>query len=374
MKAFFSFLLKVLLPLGLIGGLVFFFLQGLRPEAYVQPVETGIALDAVPGTVTVNPAYSVTLTAEQGGTVLESNLEQGMQVEKDQFLLEIDPTDLRLQYESFKAEYEAFREDIELQKQDEVSLQQRREELENAERSYEKGNLSQQEIERRRDNFQVFLESQQKKDIADERRLRQMEVQLRQWQRRLEKTTITAPDSGIVTAIYAWPGEEVATGSAVAEIYSDELLIEAKVNESNFAGIEIGQPARIRFLTYGDRIYRGEVSRVLPNADPDTQQYTVYLDLDEGQENILLPGLTGEVSIIKNRRENTLLVPRRALFGNFVFVVNSGEVELRRVTPGFLGLNKAEVLDGLEEGDMVISDEIDRFRDGDTVRVATERG
>lgn len=145
------------------------------------------------------------------------------------------------------------------------------------------------------------------------------------------------------------------------------------MNESNFAGIEIGQPARIRFLTYGDRIYRGEVSRVLPNADPETQQYSIYLELDEGQEDILLPGLTGEVSIIKNRRENTLLVPRRALFGNFVFLVENGEVELRRVRPGFLGLNKAEVLEGLEEGDMVISDEIDRFRDGDTVQVATER-
>ncbi len=372
---FVSFLLKILLPLALIAGVVWFFLAGLRPDATVEEVSRGVALDAVPGSLTVNPAYSITLTTEVSGRIIRSSLELGKRVEEGEFLVEIDPTDLRLSYESFKGNYEAFKQKYELRLEETLLLRQKREDLENSERLFREGNLSQIEIDRRREDFELFLEQQKEQRINDENQLRQMEIQLKEWQRTLEKTTILAPDSGIVTRIFAWPGELVGVRNSLATLYSDELLVEAKINEENFAGIQIGHPARVRFLAFGDRTFPARVEKVLPNADSETQQYTVFLELEEGEE-LLRSGLTGEVSIIKNRREDTLLVPRRALFGQFVFVVNGNEVEMRRVRTGFLGLNQAEVLDGVEEGDLVISDEIDRFRNGDTVTVvrAGEQG
>ncbi len=366
---FISLFLKVVLPLGIIAGVVYFFMTGLQPKASVAPVTRGVALDAVPGSLTVNPAYSLTLTTEVSGRILSSSLELGKRIEEGDILIEIDPTDLRLQYESFKANYEAFKKKIVLRGQERIALQQAKDDLDNAERLFREGNLSQLEIARQRESFQLLLESQEEQKISDDNQLRQMEIQLKEWQRTLEKTTVVAPVSGIVTRIFAWPGELVGVRTSLATIYSDELLVEAKVNEENFAGIQIGHPARIRFLAFGDRIFQAEVEKVLPNADPETQQYTVYLQLAEGEE-LLRSGLTGEVSIIKNRREDTLLVPRRALFGNFVYVVNDGVVELRQVRSGFLGLNQAEILENLEEGELVIADEIDRFRDGDQVSLA----
>jgi len=363
-----SILLKIILPLLILGGLIWFFLKGLQPEATVAPVERGIALDAVPGSLTVNPAFSVTLTTEVSGRVEASALDLGVRVEKGDFLIKIDDTDLQLQKQSFEANFEAFRKRYQLRKAEEVALAQRKEDLADAERRFREGNLSQLEIERMRGDYQLLLEKQDAQRISDENQLRQMEIQFEEWERTIEKTTVLAPVSGIVTRIFAWPGELVGVRTSIAQLYSDELLIEAKINEENFAGIEIGHPARIRFLAFGDRIFPAEVEKVLPNADAETQQYTVYLKLLEGDE-FLRSGLTGEVSIIKNRREDTLLVPRRALFGQFVFVVNNGNVELRRVRSGFLGLNQAEILEGVEEGDLVIADEIDRFRDGDTVTV-----
>ncbi|MEM0964837.1 MAG: efflux RND transporter periplasmic adaptor subunit [Verrucomicrobiota bacterium] len=363
-----SVILKVVLPLALIGGIFWLFITGLRPDAVVEPVSKGIALDAVPGSLTVNPAYSITLTTEVSGSVLRSALELGKRVEEGEFLIEIDPTDLLLQYEAFKASYESLERRVELDADDRIALQNRQDDLDNFERLFREGTLSGFEIQREREAFQLFLETQTEKKINDETQLRQMEIQLKEWRRTLEKTTVLAPVSGIITRIFAWPGELVGVRTSLAELYSDELLIEAKINEENFAGIQIGHPARIRFLAFGDRIFPATVEKVLPNADPETQQYTVYLQLDEGEE-FLRSGLTGEVSIIKNRREDTLLVPRRALFGNFVFVVDNGVVEMRRVRSGFLGLNQAEIIDGVEEGEIVIADEIDRFRDGDKVSV-----
>ncbi len=368
LKTLVSVFFKVILPVALLGGALWFFVTGLRPEAVVEEVRRGLALDAVPGSLTVNPAYSVTLTAEVSGRILESSLELGRRVEKGEFLIKIDPTDLRLQYESFKANYEAFKQKFELRKNEEVALRQKKEDLEDAERRFREGSLSQLEIDRERESYELFLEKQEEQRISDENQLRQMEIQLKEWQRTLEKTTLTAPSSGIITRIFAWPGELVGVRTSVAQLYSDELLVEAKINEENFAGIEVGHDASIRFLAFGDRLFPAHVEKVLPNADPETQQYTVFLELEEGKE-MLRSGLTGEVSIIKNRREDTLLVPRRSLFGQFVFVVEDGQVELRRVRSGFLGLNQAEILEGVEVGETVIADEIDRFRDGDTVTV-----
>ena len=367
-KSFIGILLKIILPLAILAGVFWFFITGLQPKASVAEVTRGVALDAVPGSLTVNPAYSLTLTTEVSGRILSSSLELGKRVEKGDVLIEIDPTDLRLQYESFKANYEAFKQRKELRADERIALQQAEDDLKNSERLFREGNISQIEIDRARESFQLLLERQEEQRISDENQLQQMEIQLKEWQRTLEKTTVIAPVSGIITRICAWPGELVGVRTSLATIYSDELLIEAKVNEENFAGIQIGHPARIRFLAFGDRIFPAKVEKVLPNADPDTQQYTVYLELEEGGE-FLRSGLTGEVSIIKNRREDTLLVPRRALFGNFVFVVNDGQVEMRQVRSGFLGLNQAEVLENLEEGELVISDEIDRFRDGDKVSI-----
>ena len=363
-----SVLLKIVLPLAILGGVFWFFITGLQPTATVAAVSRGVALDAVPGSLTVNPAYSLTLTTEVSGRVMSSSLELGKRVEEGDVLIEIGPTDLRLQYESFKANYEAFKQTMELRADEQIALQQAKDDLENSERLFRSGTISQLDIDRARESFQLLLERQQQQEISDQNQLRQREIQLKEWQRTLEKTTVVAPVSGIITRIFAWPGELVGVRTSLATLYSDELLIEAKVNEENFAGIQIGHPARIRFLAFGDRIFPAKVEKVLPNADPETQQYTVYLQLEQGQE-FLRSGLTGEVSIIKNRRDDTLLVPRRALFGNFIFVVNDGQVEMRQVRGGFLGLNQAEILEGVEEGDLVISDEIDRFRDGDKVSI-----
>jgi len=126
----------------------------------------------------------------------------------------------------------------------------------------------------------------------------------------------------------------------------------------------------VRFLSYPDQRFNGEVVQRLPAADPLTQRYTVFIDVDIDKD-LLVPGLTGELTIIRGRRANSLLIPRRALRGNRVFVVNSDNVvEIRQVSPGFVSLNAAEIRDGLKQGEWIITDGHERFKEGDRVRVA----
>jgi len=158
----------------------------------------------------------------------------------------------------------------------------------------------------------------------------------------------------------------VNASARIAKLISKDLLVEANINEEHFAGIQTGQKATVRFLSYGNQMFEGVVSRVLPAADAVTQEYSVYLNIPN-MNKPLMPGLSGEASIIKARRDNALIIPRRALLGSYVFRVEDDVVRMVKVAVGFKSLNKAEILSGLEEGDIIITDEHDRFFDGDSV-------
>ncbi len=93
------------------------------------------------------------------------------------------------------------------------------------------------------------------------------------------------------------------------------------------------------------------------------------VDVDAARE-VLVPGLTGEGYLIKNQRENAVRVPRRALVGNRVYVVENGKIDVRTVQAGFLSLNLAEILEGVEAGEQVVLEGQDLLRDGQSVTIS----
>ena len=132
--------------------------------------------------------------------------------------------------------------------------------------------------------------------------------------------------------------------------------------------MRVGQRASVRFLTYGGHQFDGSVAKILPAADSETQRYTLWLDVTLPGARPLLPGLTGEASIIIDTRSNAIVIPRRAVVRNQVMIVRDGRVELREVETGYESLNEIEIVKGLAEGDLVVADDIDAFRPGDRVR------
>jgi hypothetical protein len=84
----------------------------------------------------------------------------------------------------------------------------------------------------------------------------------------------------------------------------------------------------------------------------------------------LKPNSTGEVTITVDQRPNLVMIPRRAVFdSDKVFVVANGRVHKRQVEVGYVSLTKVEIRKGIELGEYVIVDELERFRDGERVRL-----
>jgi len=112
---------------------------------------------------------------------------------------------------------------------------------------------------------------------------------------------------------------------------------------------------------------------IVPTADPESQRYTVLLDLENPPEN-LLAGMTGEMNIITGRHANAILLPTRALLVDQALLVRHKTVQSRAVEVGFRSLDFVEALSGIAEGDHVIVSDQDKLRVGEFVRERVVEG
>lgn len=359
--------LKLVLLIGLAVILVAGLWKGLRTGLTTR-VETAVvqrdtAIDAVPAIINVRADFTMTLSSEEAGRIQDSTLQLGKRIRAGERILTIDPTDLQIDARILRADIQNLEDRLALDTAKKTELRNREEDLANYERLFRQGNYPELEITRRRRELEVFKESQELIRLNEEQALNSLKAQLEKLERRIEKTEIYAPTDGIVTNIRAYPGELVSAGATLATLLSEAIVVEAKINEEDFAGIQTGLDATVRLLTYGNKLFDAKVSRVMPTADKENQQYTVFLEL-EIEPTRLLPGLSGEASIVRRKIPDALVIPRRALLGDFVFRVKGGIAVFTPVEVGVRGLDHVEILSGLEEGDVVITDGMARLKDG----------
>lgn len=356
-----------LVPAFVIGAIIAGFLLS-RPAAKVAPAFAGNAIKAVSGSVTVYDEFQMELKSEIGGRVLKSVLTPGLKVKEGEFLVQIDTGDLDLEIERIESEFNAHRSRVAVGSSIKIELATVREQLENLERMLKLGNASETQVIQQQRIVRQYEQRIELEDVENTLRTETFVNTLKTKRRQREKMTVTAPFDGVISAVISRPGDLIGGGAPIATIISTARTVEAKVSEENFAGLEVGQKASVRFLPYGVQLYDATIVKILPTSDPETQRYIVHLDVKIDPDK-LVPGITGEVSIVVGERKAQANIPRRALFGNNVFVVANGRVELRQVEVGYTSLTTVEILKGLATGETVIVDEIDRFQDGDRVRM-----
>ncbi len=343
-----------------------------RPVAQVVLVKRGKAFDAKPGSVTVLAEYEMDLRSELGGRLTRSDLQPGKLVREGEFLAQIDPGDLKLEIERLESDYEATKQRIAVGSQTALELANAEDSLANFERQTKAGSYPEAElIKQRRLVEQIRLRYEQEK-INNQQQIETDENQLKVKRRQLEKMTIAAPFDGVVSDVLARPGDIIGGNTIIAHLISLSRTVEARISEEDFANVAVGQTASVRFLTYGEETYRAKVAKILPTADPATQRYVVYLDVDIPKDK-LVPGITGEMVLNVGEHDNTLILPRRAVFGTNLYAVVGGRVELRKVKLGYVSLNEVELLSGVKEGEAVVVEQLDRFQPGDHVRTEVQK-
>jgi HlyD family secretion protein len=201
----------------------------------------------------------------------------------------------------------------------------------------------------------------------------------------LEKTRLEAPFDGVVAEINGELNEFVtpspigiATPPAIDLIANDCFYLTAPIDEVDVASVSLEQAARITLDAFGEREFAGRVRRIADYVlDVEKQARTVDVEVEfVHQEDIdrLLAGYSADVEIILEVRKNTLRIPTEALLeGRYVylFLPQAGTVERREVQTGTANWDHTEILEGLDEGDLVVTS-VDREGLGDGVDARRE--
>jgi RND family efflux transporter MFP subunit len=366
-----NFLVKTVIAVAAIAAIAYGTTRYLRPIARVETVVSGQAVDAKPGSVTVKEEYTEQMKSEIAGRVLNKGfkLDAGLKVKQGDILVQLDTGDIDIEIQQAKNEYESSKQRIAVGSSATFELESAESDFANTERLFKMGQVSDSEYQKARRLVETIKQKLALEKVINQENLNTDMTTLATKERSKEKMTITAPFDGEVSAVLAHPGDLIDTGSPIVSLITTTRVVEAKISEEDFANIKVGQRATVIFLPYGEWEYNGTVNKILPTADPETQRHLVDLTITDIEPEKLIPGITGEVSIVVGSHQAKAIIPRRALLNESVYVVKDGKVELRHVKAGYEWLTGAEIVEGLDPGEQVIVEDLETYRDGDSVRV-----
>ncbi|MBK7406466.1 MAG: efflux RND transporter periplasmic adaptor subunit [Phycisphaerales bacterium] len=215
-------------------------------------------------------------------------------------------------------------------------------------------------------------------------------AQIIEAERDLDNAVITSPIDGVITTLNAEVGELVVVGtlnnagSIILEIADlSDMLLEARVDESNIAQVRADQEATVYVNAYRDQPFEGRVERVgleRKRWTDGTYYYEAEIVLKEEADRPLLSGLSATAEIAVQRLDDVLVVPsqavldrridelpksvvdsagamidRRKTFASVVYVIKNGKTTPVPVQVGPSDLAETVILAGLGEGEGVIT-------------------
>jgi RND family efflux transporter MFP subunit len=197
---------------------------------------------------------------------------------------------------------------------------------------------------------------------AADLKLEQAQLDLESAKRTLADTVLVAPARGTITAVDAQLGESVGTAGIITLADLEVPRVQFWVEEADMASVAPGNRVSIVFEALPDLEFSGKITSIDPalvtvDGTPAVQSYA-SVDLNT-RPVAFLSGMNAEVEVIAGEARNAVLVPLQALreLGleqSAVFVVlPDGEMEMRVVTVGLKDFVSAEIISGLEAGEVV---------------------
>ncbi len=363
-------LVWLIVPLIVIAALLRY---SLLPVAEVAVVRRGTAMSAVYGTVRIEPSFVVHVRAQNAGFIhLADQLSTGRgaigkSVEKGQLLATIADETTARQLKQAKADLASAKERAALPLPSSELLKTAEDSVQRLEKLAALSNVPTVEYEKAKSEANRLRGVVETERIERDRNLGTLEDACKKLEAQMKNSEIRAPMDGLLTNIQTIDGELVAESNELFTVSSRKNYVRGEVNEEDVGEVKPGMKATLRLYAYRTQQFVARVSSIQPAADPETQRYTVVLELEKAPDNVMA-GMTGEMNIITGIHKDALLVPTRALLVDQGLMVKRGIVRARTVTAGFRTLDFTEVTAGLSLNDHVIVSDQDRFRAGRFVR------
>jgi HlyD family secretion protein len=356
----------------------------------------------------VKPQRFVNVAANVSGRIDRLLVKEGEHVRQGQLLARIDSTRFAADERQSQAAVQSARSDLERARAD---LEVSRLAYDRTRKMHDEELVSDQQFD------QATAEFEMKKANVDSLRSRiaQLEAARESSADNLEKTAVISPMEGVVTSLGKEEGEVVIGAQSfqptVIMTVGDLSVMEAEVlvDETDIRNVALGQEAKVRVDALDRLEIAGEVTEIGSSAIPrgvtstgastptstssntgnQAKDFKVTVTLKDPPSS-LRPGLNATADIVTARKASVLAVPIQAVvvrqvdkdgtvvdpasFGSGesgsgtplptrrdlderegVFVVSGGEAAFRAVKTGILGETDIEILEGLKEGDEIVS-------------------
>ena len=348
-----------------------------KPLVRVITVETGPQEVIIRGEGTVRPLREIQLVPEVSGKIIyvSPSLVDGGEFKKGDVLLRIDPVDYQLAVTLAEAQV----------KDSESKLRIAEEEAAAAKEEWRLLNEWGTDV----DEEPPALVAKEPQLAAARAKLDADRADLRITQLNLERTEITAPFNGRVSAENVDIGQYVGTAQNLANLFSTEAaqIVVPFEDESLYwfhvpgftPGNQPGAEVRVRTRFAGrESEWKGQVVRAEGELDERSRMVDVVIRVDKpyATRPPLVAGLFVAVEIQGRILENAAVIPREAMQADdIVWVVDqNGRLTFRPVEVARMTTTSAIIKGGLDNGEMVVLTTLKAVTDGMQVRIAEDRG
>ncbi len=256
------------------------------------------------------------LSPRADGLINELLVDIGDKVQKDDKLMQLDTTLIRLSI----AEQKSLIEQATIQQQEAQRL------VSEAERLLKQRHISQTELAKRKANLAL-----------SKAEMRAVKAALASMQETLKRHTVYAPFDGIISNKHVEIGEWISRGDPTVNLTSlDTLYLDIKVPQEHFSKIDLNTTVIIKPDTNPEQKLDAVISKIIPISDSQSRSLLVRVEVD-ATTNKLVAGTSASVQIqLQNETEQGVILPRDALLihpdgGHSVFVIDAENMAQRRI-------------------------------------------
>lgn len=395
--------------LGLIGVIIVFAIIGKsagwiggakETEVEFATVKKTSIVEKVSASGEIQPEIEVKLSPDVAGEIIELNVQEGDSVEMGKLLVKIRPDNFISALERTRANLNQQMANL---SQAKAALQRSEAQFTQAELNFNRQKklyaekvISDADFETAQANYitaQKDLEAAKQNVIASEFIVKSSQASVNEASENLRLTNVNSPVSGIVSSLKVEKGERVVgtqqmAGTEMMTIADlSQMEVRVDVNENDIVRLSLGDTTLIDVDAYSasGKKFKGVVTSIANTANTKASADAVtefkvkirilnssYQDLVQaGNRYPFRPGMTASVEIITQSKDNALSIPLAAvttrenqldtLAGGstkskeLVFVSEDGKAKVRAVKTGISDYENIEILEGLKEGDEIIS-------------------
>ena len=387
---------RIVIGVVLLGAVVGITIAGLKPKP-PKPTDVQISKasrESITRTITsagkLASSTTVKINSNVSGDMVELNVKVGDKVHKGEVLAKIDPTRYRAEAKSAQAALSAAQADVSVLK---VQLEHDQAEMERVNALHAKGMSSDAEVEQQKS----AVSGDDAKLAAAQQRADQAHGQLDEANDYLAKCTLAAPIDGEVIELDRQQGERVRGSDLSEDVVMvlatlSQMEVKVEVGEHEVVYLHLGDKADVELDAIEGKKFPGQVIEIGQNAiikNPGTEAEVITFPIRVALDQRLpgaLPGMSSTVRVATETHEKAVVLPIQAVtvrpekviakspppsetslkttdantatkndMAKVVFVLKDGKAQLREVHTGLSSETDVEIVDGVQEGEEVIS-------------------